>query len=225
MRIGFDIDGVLADFQSVYQQLVVRLTGRDLFHSGDAENPPVWDWPEHRGYLPSEMQKVWVHIVANPHFWQSLPPTPFLLRAYDRLAALGRNRDHDLYFVTDRRGLNVKRQTENWLDRFMDIQQPTVLITPDKGGAARLLKLDAYIDDRWDNVQDVATMTKPRSEQEFIEAFKRTPIPKLDTLEVVYQTPMTRPFLLNKRYNADKPVDPVVTRIDNLEQFLDLIKV
>jgi uncharacterized HAD superfamily protein len=66
---------------------------------------------------------------------------------------------NDIYYVTNRAGASAKRQTESWLYRYLPYAElgvhPTVLITSDKGAAAKALKLDVYVDDNLDNIKGV----------------------------------------------------------------------
>lgn len=176
MRIGFDIDGVLANFVKHYQELTVAVTGNDLFHVGDLTNPPCWDWPELRGYTKEEMSLVWGHIKRDETFWLNLPS---IEENVDALGLMLRDLEmkHEVYYVTSRVGVNVKRQTKLWLiDKLRYLgrvhSEPTVLISGEKGEIAHALKLDAYIDDNYDNVRDV-----------------------------VQQSPATTTYLLNRSYN------------------------
>jgi 5'(3')-deoxyribonucleotidase len=152
--IGVDIDGVLADFNSTYVERVIAITGRDLFPPRPFAIP-CWDYAPIYGYTKEEEKLAWVSIIEDPTFWAKLSPyadTEDSIKFLVRLIAEG----HDVYFVTARPGLNSKKQTEDWLRR-MGMPSPTVLISHSKGLCADALKLDAYIDDRWENAVDVVT--------------------------------------------------------------------
>lgn len=157
MRVGIDVDGVLARFNEAYISLIVRATGRDLFGPRPVDIR-TWNYPEQQfGYSADEISAVWAAIKESPAFWADLDAydgtCPQLTRLY--LAP------HDCYFITSRVGLYCKGQTERWL-AAKGFYQPTVLITGHKGLAARTLGLDAYVDDRWENALDVST-TKTHS--------------------------------------------------------------
>lgn len=181
MRIGIDIDGVLADFVPDYQRLHVKLTGRDTFVEGDNIDPPTWHWPALRGYTPAETSTVWATIMADPNFWKRLVPMRHnidsLSRVYRGLGEAG----HEVYFVTTRIGILAKQQTEMWLRQWVvgfgapGGPEVTVLIARfgQKGLIAKGLGLDCFIDDNYDNC-----------------------------VEVVRDSPATRTYLLNRRYNA-----------------------
>jgi 5'(3')-deoxyribonucleotidase len=156
MRIGFDVDGVLADFNRSFIERVVTVIGRDLFPPRPFDIP-CWDYPEHYGYTSEETTAVWKDVVADPTFWSRLQPYDEATSVLERLRVL--SLDHDLYFVTSRPGIQAKQQTETWLAVHSGdfLWNPTVLISGDKDRCARALKLEAYIDDRWENCVNVAS--------------------------------------------------------------------
>jgi uncharacterized HAD superfamily protein len=175
VRIGFDIDGVLADFATDYQNLVIQVSGKNLFAPTDAMNPPCWDWPEYRGYTKETMKEVWGCIVPSNTFWYGLLPFADSIQTMTMLLRELEHR-HDVYYVTSRPGATVKRQTEAWLMRYLPYAEsgltPTVIISSEKGLVARALKLDAYVDDNLDNIKGV-----------------------------LKESPKTRAYLLDKSYN------------------------
>lgn len=149
MRLGLDIDGVLCNFNARFVQEVIRVTGRNLFPQDCAPDtfPTVWDYPETFGYTDAEMKAVWKAIRSSLTFWQECD---LLADAYflPQLEAA-----HDIYFITARPGLQVKRQTELWLAKA-GIEWPTVLLAQEKGPAVRALELDVFVDDKPENVLD-----------------------------------------------------------------------
>lgn len=153
MRIGFDVDGVLADFNTSFIALVKKVTGRDLFPEGYW--PDTWDYPQSLGYTEAEVSAVWDVIKKGNVFWgrlSALPDMDALFDWYDTHAFF----DHEIYFITSRMGKQVKRQSETWLERKLFLlDTPTTLISSQKGEIAHALKLDYYIDDRAENILDV----------------------------------------------------------------------
>lgn len=197
MRIGFDIDGVLAAFVPRYQSLVIETDGRNLFHPGDDRDPPCWNWPELRGYSTEVMQQVWAHIAASPSFWYSLAPT-HELRTFSLLLRDLEHR-HDLYYIASRPGTTAKRQTEAWLQRQLSYDKlqvaPTVLISSRKAEMARGLQLDCYIDDNLDNAHSIGI-----------------------------GNPGTRSYLLDRAYNQEASHPDTIhfyTRVGSLAEFFD----
>lgn len=155
MKIGIDVDGVLADFNTACIRRYVQVTGHDLFPrevvADPSNNIPTWYYPTHFGYLDEENKAVWATIAADSAFWlslQSLPGAEKLLADADHLV-------HDFYFPTARVGGNAKYQTEHWLVQHGYRSWPSVMISADKAGIAKALKLDVYIDDNLDNANAV----------------------------------------------------------------------
>ena len=155
MKIGIDCDGVLANFNHAFVELTVRVLGKDLY-PGPAGTFDIftWNYPEFFGYTSSDVTKIWDHIKSDPDFWLNIPAYKNTKQAMKVLANLQQS-NNDIYFITNRMGVNAKRQTEKWLDRF-DMMPTTVLLSKDKGLCATALALDAYIDDKWENCVDVA---------------------------------------------------------------------
>lgn len=161
MRIGVDVDGVLADFNTAFIRRVKDVTGRDLFPEG--YEPTTWNYPESLGYTREEVSKVWDHVTADPTFWLNLSPYWDAMTVLERLRTEFGN--DDVYFITSRPGVRAKAQTEVWLATHSGdfTWNPTVLISSEKGACAKALKLDYYVDDRFENVHDVLRQTGART--------------------------------------------------------------
>lgn len=211
MTLGFDVDGVLVNFIPAYQRLFCELSGRNLFEPNDDKSPICWNWPEYRGYTRDEVNAVWTHIKQSHDFWLSLAEAPGC--ATLRMCVLDLQRFHDLYFVTSRIGVDVKWQSEQWLKLHLGIEAPTVLISSQKGLCAKALKLDCYLDDNADNVNDVVLKTIPE-------------VGSTLSSQALYAKPETRTYLLDCSYNRpggpeDVNVDVRVTRVKTVGEFLD----
>lgn len=213
MRIGVDLDGCLANFESAAVPRIVEVTGRDLFPHQFVKQcgeygPPVWEWPDYYGYTKEEMTAVWGAITADNTFWLTLDELDgmrTLRLLWPTLAA------HEVYFITNRPGIRAKHQSELWLfshflhaiwtqrEAVTQMQReawPTVLISAEKGKVASALRLDAYLDDKVENIQDVHR-----------EAWE------------------TRPFLLTRAYNTywtDMPEE--VVRVASVGAFFDQLQ-
>jgi uncharacterized HAD superfamily protein len=157
MRIGVDCDGVLADFNTAFVAYMVKVTGIDLFPARPFE-PTTWDYPQFYGYSNQQTSDVWDVIKLDPIFWMRIPVYPDTRESLESLWNRSDGGD-DIYFVTNRMGNRAKAQTEVWIDMESPFRNnPTVLLTADKAGAATLLKLDAFIDDKWENCAAVSTV-------------------------------------------------------------------
>lgn len=160
MRIGFDVDGVLADFNTGFIKRVIHVTGVDLFPPRPFDIP-MWDYPQHYGYTEAQVNAVWENIKADATFWRRLPEYPgtesFLFGTIESLDREG----NDVYFITSRPGIAAKKQTENWIRAAgLNWMEPTVLISSAKGLCAHALRLDIYVDDRWENCLDVVATSE-----------------------------------------------------------------
>lgn len=157
MKLGLDVDGVLADFNTAMIQRVVNVTGRDLFPPRPFDIP-VWDYPEHYGYSQTETSATWEDIRKDEKFWLNIHPYNETERVLTHLFRLSyfRDADTEVYFITARPGIRAKAQTERWLRIYGFDDDPTVLISPHKGLCATALNLDRYIDDKTENAWDVA---------------------------------------------------------------------
>lgn len=153
MRIGFDVDGVLACFFKGYEELCIKIDGVDRFPTRYPDAlPPCWNWPEHYGYSNETVGKVWAFIKNNPMFWGGLDPLPGL----DLLVDLDYV-SNDLYFITDRPGAGAQAVTANWLASELGYIPSTIISRKGKGVAVDALDLDFYIDDKVENILDVQT--------------------------------------------------------------------
>ena len=65
LRIGIDIDGVLADFRTAFRATAARCLRRDVAEADDQESA---------GPLSAEdVRRVWDHIARTPNWWMDVP--------------------------------------------------------------------------------------------------------------------------------------------------------
>lgn len=162
VKIGVDIDGVLSRFDNKFNKKLAQAAGRTL--CPDDYVPTCWDWPVELGYTEAETDAALDLVSADEMFWQTLDPYDWTAETLDLLH--GRSiRGDAVYYITQRHGIFVKQQTEEWLRRNNHLRAtgwrefcPTVLVVGHgaKGAAAKLLELDFYIDDKPENCEDVA---------------------------------------------------------------------
>ena len=164
LRIGFDMDGVLADFGAAYHQVEERLFGR--VRDSRAEDPEVeaGKQEEHeddaRARRASQARgrrdAVWKAIQSTPDFWLTLKPLD--PAAVPRIQAMALKYRWEVFFITQRPytdGDVVQRQTQRWLVA-QGYELPSVLvIAGSRGAAAGALRLDYHVDDSAKNCIDV----------------------------------------------------------------------
>jgi uncharacterized HAD superfamily protein len=154
-RIGVDLDGVLVDFNTEY----AKRLGITLPPGG----PQLWDYPKHMGVDPVVYEREWDRLETDTLFWSELPAYANAAEAISWLWWL-RNNGHAIYFITSRpSGWSMKLAAEAWL-RTHGFNVPTVLFTRTKGPVAKGLELTHFIDDKPENVLEVAEACGPTCE-------------------------------------------------------------
>jgi len=157
LRVGFDVDGVLADFRSAFRTTARACLGRSA--SGDATD----------GSRPSplgqpEVAKVWAHIARTPNWWMHVPPHEPAEIA--RLYAMARASRWEVFFLTKRpasAGDPVQFQTQWWLEQ-QGYYLPAVLTVPgSRGELANALRLDLVVDDQIINCAEVIAASPART--------------------------------------------------------------
>ena len=169
LRIGFDLDGVLADFASAFHAVETHLYGAESAAApdepGDDEAPQ--SAAAANGPTPardrSRRDAIWRQIVATEDFWTTLQPTdPAAIRRIHDLMLRFR---WEVFFITQRpatRGDTVQRQTQRWLVAH-GFDLPSVLvIAGSRGAAAGALRLDYLVDDSATNCLDVLSDSRAR---------------------------------------------------------------
>jgi hypothetical protein len=185
MRIGFDLDGVLANLHEAFSAEALRLfpdldarlvASPDVGASPPADDheapdiadvdttaPPAAD-PEPLALSHRQTEAVWRRLCDTSDFWETLPETEPGIVA--RLAALAEERRWEVIFLTSRpptAGGTVQRQSQRWLDR-KGFPLPSVFVVHgSRGRIAESLNLDVVVDDRPENCLDVALESKARA--------------------------------------------------------------
>ena len=173
LRIAFDLDGVLADLESVYRRIVDDLFGKVPASVAPAERsaeeaaPGLADRDQPTVALPLsawQENEVWQEIEEAENFWMSLEPhEPGALARIQDLATRHR---WEVFFVTHRpatAGETVQRQTQRWLIAH-GFELPCVMVmTGPRGRLARALALDYLIDDSPRHCADVVSESEAKA--------------------------------------------------------------
>jgi hypothetical protein len=173
VRIGFDLDGVLADLHGPFVQAAVRLFPEldpSAIKSGDIGASPPDDTdgapepdsevapqePTNVAISGEQSDAVWKHLEAVENFWETLGEIES--GAIARIAALTEERKWEVIFVTSRPhavGRTVQRQSQRWI-QGLGFPMPSVFVVHgSRGRIADALRLDVVIDDRPENCLDV----------------------------------------------------------------------
>lgn len=150
-RIGFDVDGVLADFHSAFIPLVKKHTGIDV--KVGPEGPTTWNYHLDAGVTPAQGRELWNIIKASPDFFMRLKPLSGAIETLRLLDALQGYYHAQTAFITARSGDTAHEQTKRWL-RSHGMSDPQVLIVKsadDKAAVAAGLKLDVFVEDKLEN--------------------------------------------------------------------------
>lgn len=147
MRIGVDVDDVLANFIKKFRHMAHLKFGVD-------ESIVPCDWKFSNFKLkPEQFSELWKEVADTNNFWIDLEPK----EGCELMAKA--EKKHDIFFISSRvasKGLSVKDQTGWWLASALSVHFPTVIITSEKGPLAAALKLEAFIDDRDKNCIEIA---------------------------------------------------------------------
>ena len=179
LRIGFDLDGVLADMEAALAREAKKLFGprlkdRKPLQSGGtpASVPdPVPDAVSDDAPLPQELRltakerrQLWRHVGEVDGFWESLEEIEPGTVA--RLASIAAERGWEIIFLTKRpatAGATAQVQSQRWLEA-KGFRLPSVyVVTASRGLIAVALTLDIVVDDTPENCVDVAADSKART--------------------------------------------------------------
>jgi hypothetical protein len=182
LRIGFDMDGTLADLASAYADVEDRLFGQDqALH--ERPTPEAREAEQHRNEASAttsdnrrtskrsshrggsrHRERVWRTIEETLNFWTTLKPLE--PGAITRLYQLTREHNWEVFFITQRpatAGATVQWQTQEWLIQ-QGFSMPSVIpLSGARGKCAAALQLDYLIDDTPQNCLDVLSDSSTRA--------------------------------------------------------------
>jgi hypothetical protein len=148
LRLGIDIDGVLADFRSAFRAAAGALVDASL-QAGDADEAD-------RVLSESAIKRAWREVSDAHNWWTTL--SPFEPAQIARLYALTRRHKWEVFFLTKRpatRGDTVQMQTQSWLEQYGFYLPAVVTVPGSRGELANALRLDFVVDDQELNCVEV----------------------------------------------------------------------
>ena len=183
LRIGFDMDGTLADLSTAYAEVEERLFGAELAEH-DRPAPEAREAEQHdaddaaaaettrdnrragerRRGRHQHRVSVWQAIEETPDFWTTLKPLEpgVIARLYSHTLEL----NWEVFFITQRpatAGATVQLQTQRWLID-QGFSTPSVIpLSGARGRCAAALHLDYLVDDLPQNCVDVLSESSTRS--------------------------------------------------------------
>jgi hypothetical protein len=181
LRIGFDMDGTLADLGSAYAEVEDRLFGSDRAEH-ERPTPEAREAEQHKTVTaattgdnrrsskrshrgrPRNRERVWRAIEETPDFWTTLKPIePGVVK---RLYQLTGEHNWEVFFITQRpatAGATVQWQTQKWLIQ-QGFSMPSVIpLSGARGRCAAALQLDYIVDDTPQNCLDVLSDSSTRA--------------------------------------------------------------
>lgn len=176
LRIGCDMDGVLADMELALMREAEKLFGPRLKRPRAGSAPAsmadlvpaeVTDDAPLRNELhltPRERRELWDHVHEIEGFWESLEEIE--PGSVARLASLASERQWEIIFLTRRpatAGATAQLQSQRWLEARGFTLPSVYVVTASRGLIATALSLDIVIDDTPENCVDVAADSKART--------------------------------------------------------------
>jgi uncharacterized HAD superfamily protein len=186
LRVGFDLDGTVADMYDALHREAIKLFGEEVLRKaahktakpqaikGEQSNKKESSEPKAEDeaatsvmqelHLTAKQQmQLWDHVKHVENFWLSLPELEPGIIA--RIAKAARERRWEVIFLTTRpstAGDLVQLQSQQWLDAH-GFQYPSVYVVQrSRGKIADALHLDAFVDDRPENCLDIAVESKAK---------------------------------------------------------------
>jgi hypothetical protein len=186
LRIGFDLDGVLADMESelvrqsqiLFGEPMTRRLQERAAEAGDTtaaadvkaaaeapDTPPDFVPPVAQLHMTSRQERrLWHHVESIENFWEGLDELePGII---PRLASLAVAHRWEIIFLTKRPetvGATAQMQSQRWLESKGFTLPSVYVVQGSRGRIAASLGLDIVVDDRPENCLDVVVDSKARA--------------------------------------------------------------
>jgi len=173
LRVGFDLDGTVADMYSALQREAAKLFGEEELRKASTSAQATVDKPEGKQdgsssestteaiqelHLTARQQsQLWDHVKKIENFWSTLPELEPGIIA--RIAKAAHDRRWEVIFLTTRpstAGELVQMQSQRWLEAHGFHYPSVYVVQRSRGKIADALALDAFVDDRPENCLDIA---------------------------------------------------------------------
>jgi hypothetical protein len=181
LRVGFDLDGTVADMYSALRREAIELFGEEVLRApveastpqdaGKEQTPQPKPEDDQAATLAiqelhltgRQQNQLWDHVKKIENFWSTLPELePGII---SRIATTASERRWEVIFLTTRpstKGELVQLQSQRWLEAH-GYQYPSVFVVQrSRGKIADALGLDAFVDDRPENCLDIAVESKAK---------------------------------------------------------------
>ena len=156
LRVGIDVDGVLADFKTAFHETSRACLGRRVETLVDPKSAQALE--------QNDVKRVWEVVARTPNWWMTLKP--YEPEQIARLYSLTRAAGWEVFFLTNRPGSagdSVQFQTQSWIEG-QGFYMPAVLTIPgSRGEVANGLRLNLVIDDLLLNCIEVVSASTAKA--------------------------------------------------------------
>lgn len=175
MRVGFDLDGTVADMQAALLREARRLfpdidpaavptsTAGATTDAADTDAKPA-DAFATSALTSSQQRELWKAVCARENFWEELDEIE--PGALARLYQLSREHRWEIIFLTSRpesAGDTAQMQSHRWLAKH-GFEAPSVFVVHgSRGKISSALALDVFVDDRPENCLDISIDSQTRA--------------------------------------------------------------